>query len=201
MFVRGIAALLGLGLVLSAEAAEMRVTEVGPYQLESSIEWISARRVNMRAEVTIPSYPARVWAVITDYENLSEFVPNITYSHVVLRQPKLILLQKGHLRVPPYFHPVEAVFELEENPPNTLSFRIVRDVREIPGASQRKDPDFLVYDGFWGLRPVEGGVRLIYQTTVEPNFWMPRWVIIELQRHVLKVTFRAIIKRCLVKDS
>ena len=40
------------------------------------------------------------------------------------------------------------------------------------------------------------GVLLAYEATIEPDFWMPGWVLKVMERQILKETFRAILKRC-----
>ncbi len=192
------AVLLLLGFVLAVGplyAAETHTTEVGPYLLTFTIDWISPHRATVRADVTIPASKERVWAVLTAYEQLAEFIPNLTYSHVVQRQNEYLLLhQKGNIWLPLYRRKAEVVLRVEESSAkDRVSFRALRDLRDFEGVHQ----DFVVYEGGWSVQKVAQGTLIFYQATVEPNFWIPNWALAELERQTLKMTFRALIRRCL----
>ena len=172
-----------------AAADEIRTTEVGSTPLTYAIRWLSPHRAQVFAYVEIPTSPKKVWAVCTDYDRLSEFIPNMTASGVIKRNGHLMVLhQEGEIRFPFYRKQMKVTLRVKEVPPDIIFFELL-------------EGDFSVYQGSWRLEASDKGTLLITQTIVEPNFWMPQWVLTEMERQTLKRTFRALIRRCLTPGS
>ena len=137
----------------------------------------------MAAQMTIPASPDQVWAVLTDYDHLEEFIPYLLDSQVVRKErDRLILRQEGGFWLPFYRLKTQVIFEVKERPPQMIYFRAV-------------EGDFRLYEGSWHLERMGKETWLSYEATIEPDFWVPRWVLGELERQVLKGTFRAILQR------
>ena len=176
--------LVAVGLP-SATAVQPHATEVGLYPVTFTVEWSAPRRAHVRVEATIPASPQRIWLVLTDYDHLAEFVPPLEISQVLKREPDhLILYQKGRIWFPFYRRKAQVVFRVEEFPPKWVRFRMIQG-------------EFVINQGRWSLREVKGGTEIRYEAVVEPDFWIPQWVLYELERQTMKQTFRAVIKRCL----
>ncbi len=159
---------------------------MGSYPLTLTLDWPGPHQTSVRGELTLPVSMGRLWEVLTDYDHLADFIPNLQHSEVLRRDKhSLLLRQEGKIWLPFYRRKVEAVFKVQEVPPKAILFEAV-------------EGDFLLYKGSWEMEKQEEGTKVTYQVTAEPNFWMPRWVINELERQTLKATFRAIIRRCLL---
>ena len=177
--------LMGWGLWPIPCVADTWTTELGPYPMTMTLEWVTSARAHVLAEITIPAPRDRVWAVLTDYDHLAEFVPLIEQSRVTQRtSDTLLLYQAGAIRLFFYRRPLTVTFRVQEQPPETITFEAIAG-------------DFRVHRGSWQVRAVPGGTQITYETTIEPAFHMPRWVMGQLERELLKLTFRAIAKRCL----
>lgn len=79
---------------------------------------------------------------------------------------------------------VRVTFRVKEIPPEKITFQAI-------------EGDFVLHEGHWRLQSVPQGTRLSYKTSIEPEFWVPRWVLSFLERQILTATFRAIRLRCL----
>ncbi|MBI3615594.1 MAG: SRPBCC family protein [Candidatus Omnitrophica bacterium] len=150
---------------------------------------MAPHRAHIVAEITLPAPQERVWSVLTDYDSLSEFVPPLEKSRVIRRERDYLLLyQKGGIRLPFYHHFSEVIFEVREDPPHTIYFEAVAG-------------DFLIDQGSWRLEPAEKGTRITHETTIEPTFFIPRWLMGPIERALLKSSFRGIVKRCLAAPA
>lgn len=170
--------------ILPALAVESYVTEIGRHTLQTTLEWQSKRRAHVTAEMVLPVAPEKVWSVLTDYEHLSEFIPLLNQSRITKRDGQELLLdQTGTIRFPFYKKDLQVVFRVNEEPMTALRFK------KISGS-------FVVYDGSWQLKPVSQGTCVRYEATVEPDLKIPQWVVTQLERGLMKATFRAILQRC-----
>lgn len=160
-------------------------TELGRYPLTYQIQWLSSRRSRVQAQIIIPVSPEKIWLVLTDYNHLAEFLPNVEESQVLRHEGNLVLLlQKGRIWLPGYGRKVQVLFRVTEDKPRRLRFQAI-------------EGDFVIHEGGWDLISTKQGTQLVYQVTVEPGFPMPTWVMKQLQREMIKETFRSILKRCL----
>lgn len=183
--------LLFLGLSVcffpSPSACETYTTELGSRPLSLTITWLGPHRAYVTAETVTPVSRECLWKVLTDYDHLEEFIPHIQESRLLKRDFKkgFLLYQKAALWLGLYSIRTEVTFEVKESTSKQeVHFKAV-------------EGDFRIHEGSWHLKEVPGGGTLLaYEATVEPDFWVPRWVLKVLERQVLKNTFRAILKRC-----
>ncbi|CAN6439259.1 unnamed protein product [Victoria cruziana] len=151
------------------------------------VEVISWRERRIKASITVEADEQAVWEVLTDYERLADFVPNLVCSErIPCPHPgRIWVMQKGLQRAL-YWH-IEA--------------RVVLDLQEIPSAEAGKelhfrmvDGDFVKFEGKWSLK---SGVRssttlLSYELNVIPRFNYPAIFIERIVRSDLPVNLQAI---------
>lgn len=166
-------------------AQHVRTTELGASSLAFAIEWSASRRAHVFAQILVPAVPARVWAVLTDYDHLAEFIPYLYVSKTLERRgDQLLLQQEGRVGFPLYHQTARITFRVRETPPSTIAFQAV-------------EGDFAVHEGQWRIEPQADGTLVVYEATIEPRFWTPRWIFAPFEQQMLKATFRAILERCL----
>lgn len=120
---------------------------------------------DVHAVAFVRAPPQQAWRVLTDYERLPDFIPDLVVSRVVSRTPGEILLEQqsrsGFLFLTQSVH---MLVRVEEAPPATI------DVTLVSGDMRR-------YSGHWELLPLtQGGAegtRVSFFGTMEPDFYVP----------------------------
>lgn len=161
---------LCLGTAVHAPAAEVvvRATRDGDVLLiEASAEF----------EGTI----AQAWQVLTDYDRLPQFIPNLRLSRVIERgRNGLTVEQKGDARLLIFSIPIEVTLAINEYPPGKVVARAVAG-------------NFRDMSGVYLLDGQDGRLRLRYSGRMTPDFFVPpiigTWV---LRQHVHE-TFAALV--------
>jgi carbon monoxide dehydrogenase subunit G len=106
----------------------------------------------------------QAWEVLTDYDHLSEFVPDISESRVIERHgDRAVVEQKGRASFLFFRFSLFVRMEIEERPPHEVL------AKAVAGSFQEMT-------GRYGLEPNETGVKLIYQGRFIPSFGVPRAV-------------------------
>ncbi len=133
------------------------------------IEKIAERKRKIAAKIQIPHPVERIWKVLTDYEALSEFIPNLAQSSL-LEHPHggIRLEQIGSQRLLKFNFCARVVLDLEEKFPKQINFSMV-------------EGDFKDFSGNWCLEPdprgEEFGTTLCYTIQVWPKLTMPIAII------------------------
>jgi carbon monoxide dehydrogenase subunit G len=113
------------------------------------------------AKLLISAPPALVWQVLTDYDRLSEFVPDLIESRLISRpgEPRL-LEQRGRAKVAMFNAELSVTLRVDEFPIERLEFEAIGgNVREMRGR--------------WLICGLGEGTRLEYFIKLVPAFWMP----------------------------
>ena len=109
------------------------------------VEKIAERQRKISAKIQIPQPVERIWKVLTDYEALSEFIPNLAKS-CLLEHPQggIRLEQIGSQRLLKFNFSARVVLDLEECFPQEINFSMV-------------EGDFKGFSGSWCLEPYSQG--------------------------------------------
>lgn len=118
--------------------------------------------ITVRAFIDVPVEPRAAWAVLTDYDRLAGFVPDMHESRVVSKpgQPHRVF-QRGEKSWLILDAPFEVLMQMDETPPSRIAFHQL--------AGTLKD-----MHGEWRLLPLKGGVRIAYYAQMEPGLLSPR---------------------------
>jgi ribosome-associated toxin RatA of RatAB toxin-antitoxin module len=133
------------------------------------IEKIADRQRRITASVQIPQPVEQVWKVLTDYEALADFIPNLTKSRL-LEHPSggTRLEQIGSQRLLRFNFCARVVLDLEEHEPKEIKFQLA-------------EGDFKDFSGSWHLEPYFlgqcMGTNLQYIVKVWPKLTMPVGII------------------------
>jgi len=101
------------------------------------------------------------WQVLTDYNRLAEFVPDMRMSRIISAPGEPLLLeQKGGAGFLLFKVSIEVVLQVDEIPPERLKFHAVS------GNMKRMR-------GEWRISRADRAVRLSYEAELEPDFWVP----------------------------
>jgi len=91
--------------------------------------------ITIDAEMLVPADSRTAWSVLTDYDNLSRFVPEMLSSRVTSApgQPKRVE-QRGKSGMLSFFTPEHIVLQMEETPHERIKFnKVAGDVRSMRG--------------------------------------------------------------------
>jgi len=177
-------------------AVQNTVQNNGAY-VEISTEKRPAKERRIVATVTIPQPVEQVWQVITDYEHLADFVPNLTSSKLLpSSQGRIRLEQIGSQCFLRFKFCARVVLEMTERFPHELGFTM-------------KEGDFKQFEGMWKLQPtgeIQGkpetqgkpqSTQLSYELLVKPPRAMPATLIERHICHNLTLNLLAIRQRVL----
>lgn len=144
----------------------------GDHTIHIATEKLDGRKRRILASIQIPCPLEQVWQVITDYDKLAEFIPNLTRSQQVSHPSGGIRLEQVGTQC---FLNVKfcarVVLDMVEQFPNELKFSMV-------------EGDFRLFEGVWRLEPLAGqGTQLIYDLVLLPPRAMPAALI---ERHICR---------------
>jgi ribosome-associated toxin RatA of RatAB toxin-antitoxin module len=151
------------------------------------VEKIAERQRKISAKIQIPQPVERIWKVLTDYEALSEFIPNLAKS-CLLEHPQggIRLEQIGSQRLLKFNFSARVVLDLEECFPQEINFSMV-------------EGDFKGFSGSWCLEPYsqgeDQGTTVCYTIQVWPKLTMPITIIERRLSNDLRVNLLAIHQR------
>ncbi len=155
--------------------------------VEVQIEKIAERQRQISAKVKIPQPVERIWKVLTDYEALPDFLPNLAKSRIIEHPNGGIRLEQvGSQRLLNFNFCARVVLDLEECFPKEINFRMV-------------EGDFKGFSGSWCLEPYSlgeyMGTNLCYTIQVWPKLTMPVGIIENRLSNDLRLNLLAIHQR------
>lgn len=139
------------------------------------------------ATVTIPHPVEQVWNVITDYEHLADFVPNLTTSKILAYSDGRIRLEQiGTECFLKFKFCARVVLDMTERFPYEVGFSM-------------QEGDFRQFQGAWKLQASEDNqsTQLCYDLCVKPPRAMPATLIEHHIRQGLTANMLAIRQRVL----
>lgn len=114
------------------------------------------------AKGSVKATPEAVWKVLTDYESMPEFVPDLEKTKVLSRTGnRVILEQAGVARFLFLSRTIHLVVQAAEEPITAI------DISLVTG-------DMLVYSCRWEMTALpDGGTRIDYTGKMVPKFYVP----------------------------
>jgi carbon monoxide dehydrogenase subunit G len=129
----------------------------------------------------VPVSASQAWAVLTDFEHMAEFIPNVTSSQVLERSEFFVRVsQKGTARY--------GIFKADFDSLREIRLMPTREIRAHGVGGNIKRMESVMQ-----LEPEAGGTRLQYHAEVQPEFWMPPLIGPAIVRHETAEQFSAII--------
>jgi ribosome-associated toxin RatA of RatAB toxin-antitoxin module len=155
--------------------------------VEISTEKRPTKERRILATVNIPQPIEQVWQVITDYEHLADFVPNLTSSKRLPDSTGRIRLEQiGSQCFLKFKFCARVVLHMSENFPHELGFTM-------------EEGDFRKFEGAWKLQTSDDAqsTQLSYDLCVKPPRAMPAALIEHHICHNLTLNLLAIRQRAL----
>jgi ribosome-associated toxin RatA of RatAB toxin-antitoxin module len=159
--------MLVLACALSAWGTAPAAAQPGVPRFELNVERVAGadgdKVYQITSSGTVEAAPAVVWRILTDYNHLADYLPNLKSTRVVSRNgDRVIVEQLGAARFLFFSQPIRLLVQVNERAPDRI------DIGLIEG-------DMKVYRASWELRPVAGasGTRVVYTATIVPKFDVP----------------------------
>lgn len=146
-------------------SAAVQFGDCSSNDVQISTEKLKSRQRKILATVAIPQPLDQVWQILTDYERLSEFIPNLTVSRRVDHPSGGIRLEQiGAQCFLNFKFCARVILDMHEHFPKELQFSMV-------------EGDFKKFMGAWRLQPTQVGdvsaTILSYELVVQPPLAMP----------------------------
>jgi ribosome-associated toxin RatA of RatAB toxin-antitoxin module len=116
----------------------------------------------VKARIVTNAPLQRVWDVLTDYDRLAEFVPDLTSSRLVARDgDECIVAQEGFGQFLFIKQPIHLLVRVVETPPSTIQVTLVKG-------------NMHEYSADWVLNAIDANTTQIdYDATLAPMFYVP----------------------------
>ncbi|MBF2074211.1 MAG: SRPBCC family protein [Synechococcales cyanobacterium C42_A2020_086] len=154
--------------------------------IEVTTERLAGRGRQLSASIHIPHSLERVWQILTDYDHLADFIPNLATSRRIAHpQGGIRIEQVGTQSLLKFKFCARVVLDMIEQCPHRLDFEMV-------------EGDFKAFSGSWILQPIEATeatTQLCYQVSVLPPRTMPIGLIERRLKSNLAVNLTAIRRR------
>ena len=164
---RRVANLLLLGCALSAWGAAPATAQPDAPRFELKVERVAGtdgdQVYRIASNGTVAATPAVVWRILTDYNHLADYLPNLDSTRVVSRNGDTVIVEQlGTARFLFFSRAIRLVVQVRERAPDRIDISLI-------------DGDMKVYRASWELIPLAGatGTRLVYTATIVPKFDVP----------------------------
>jgi ribosome-associated toxin RatA of RatAB toxin-antitoxin module len=173
--------LIVLPTLLSATPAQAESHGATP-QIDVRLHKVDGQPTfEVHAAITVNAGQERSWEVLTGYDRLAQFVPNLSDSHVVARDGNsVIVIQTGYAKFLFIRQPVELRLQVTEQAMQRI------DIHRLGGS-------MLSYEAHWELQPLaDGRTRLAYDGIITPDFYVPALFGPALMRSDLRSMLEAV---------
>jgi ribosome-associated toxin RatA of RatAB toxin-antitoxin module len=122
---------------------------------------LEKRQRQITAQTTLPYTQEQVWQVLTDYEHLADFIPNLATSQRLEHPQHGIRLEQIGVQNALFLKfSARVVLDMTEDFPHAIHFKMV-------------EGDFNAFSGTWQLEPALEGTQLTYRLCIWPKRTMP----------------------------
>jgi ribosome-associated toxin RatA of RatAB toxin-antitoxin module len=181
--------LLGVTAPVMAQAPKLELPK-----LEVSVNRVDQDGQHMYevdATGTVAAPLPKVWRILTGYDRMAEFVPDMESSKVLSRNSgEVIIEQFGVARFLFMSRTIHLIVRAVEQPMSSI------DISLISG-------DMKHYESRWELVPVPetGGTKIIYHGKMLPNFYVPSLLGAKMVRSDIERMMNAVLARLDRRDA
>lgn len=177
---------------LAALLVLVACTVAGPPAAAQAISLETYRQgdaINVFAEVLLDVDPKLAWDVLSDYDHLAQFIPDMSVSRVLSRDGNTVVVeQKGEFGVLFFHQPIDLTLRIVEVPHTSI-------VAQAVGGS------FSEMSGRYDLDEIGGRVKLSYVGRFVPGFSLPAFLGIIGVRHTAATQLTALVDEIMRRDA
>ena len=177
-----------VALLFALTAAPGLVHAAGAEAIETHIER-QGEYITVNASALLQVDARIAWEVLSDYDHLAQFIPDVKSSRVVSRDGNRVRVeQKGEFGFFFYRQPVDVSLEVLEQPPHRIDARrVAGNIREL--------------ETRYELGTSAAGVRFDYSGRFIPAFSLPPLIGIPIVRRIVERRFRAMVEEIVRRDA
>jgi carbon monoxide dehydrogenase subunit G len=178
----------GAAILIAACAAVQSVPPATAQEI-----WIESERegdfITFSASADLKVDQKIAWQVLSDYDHLADFIPDMKSSRIVLRTSDGAMVeQKGEFSFLFFHQPIDVVLAVYEEPQRRIIARAVSgNLRDM--------------EGRYELLASDHGVRLSYFGRFTPDFYVPPLVGMPIVRNLMAKRFRAMVAEIVRRDA
>lgn len=133
----------------------------------SIVAHAEGRAVQVRATATLRVPYELLWATLTDYGHLADFVPGMKVSRILERRGATVVVeQEGVARFLAFSHAIKVTVESIEQPPSTIGIRVVKgNLKQLSGQYEIE-----------ALAAPQSGFVLRWVGVIEPTLPVPGFI-------------------------
>lgn len=122
---------------------------------------VDGATVHVDVSLAVAATPSEVWAVLTDFPHMPEFISNLSSSQILSHQGNLLTVaQKGNASVGPLSFEFESVREIRLSP-----YELIR-THQLSGNLKK-------FEGTTELSPENGHTRIHHHSDSISSVWIP----------------------------
>jgi ribosome-associated toxin RatA of RatAB toxin-antitoxin module len=186
--------LLFLLLGVTAQVGLAQAPRLELPKLEVSVNRVNLDAVHMYevdATGTVAAPLPKVWRILTSYERMAEFVPDMESCKILSRNGNEVILEQfGVARFLFMSKAIHLIVRATEQPMSSI------DIALISG-------DMKHYESHWELIPVPetGGTKIVYSGKMIPNFYVPGILGSKMIRSDIERMMNAVLTRIDRRDE
>ncbi len=186
--------LVYLLLGVTAPVAMAQAPRLELPKLEVSVNRVDAEPRHMYevdATATVAAPLPKVWRILTGYERMAEFVPDLESCKVLSRNGNEVIIEQfGVARFLFMSKAIHLIVRATEQPMSSI------DIALISG-------DMKHYESKWELIPVPetGGTKIVYSGRLLPNFYVPGILGANMIRSDIEHMMSAVVARIERRDD
>jgi ribosome-associated toxin RatA of RatAB toxin-antitoxin module len=140
--------------------------------------------IEVHAKATIKAHMEVVWATLTDYERLPEFIPGLKKSRIIARNGATITIeQSGEAHFLFITVPIEVTLESTERAPHSIEVRrVAGTLRQLQGRYETQ------------AMPDHSHVQLRWTGSIEPENRLPPLVGESIMRQSIRSQFTGMVR-------
>jgi len=197
-----------LCMSLTTGAGEVTGTDAPPWRMiadtpqgrlyHRAVEGSSLPEAMIVTRLNAP--PARVHALVTDYDRFAEFIPNVSESRVLRQEgSRQWVFHHLHFGGPA----ADRVYVIESSDvasrPPEQHYRVEWKLsdRHFPVLDRAAGVRPAAFSGFWDLRPLDGGTatQAVYDVHSDPGGIIPDWLVTRMTDRYIQQVIMALRRR------
>lgn len=166
----------GLALVLWVLAGTAAFAESAPIEVRVQVR---NRHILVDAHVPLPVNRLQAWSVLTDYDHMAAFLPNLQETRVLSTEGNMLTtFQRGTARYGLFSYDFEVTREVLLSPLEAVHSHL------LSGNMKQFDADAVLHES-------PDGLALDYHSDSVPDYWLPAFVVKPFVEHETRQQFEA----------